>query len=145
MDTDLARLVAVEQIQQLKVRYCATCDDGHDPDQMTQLFTEDSAWESTGLGRHEGLPAIHDLFASFRTAVTFSQHNVTNGAVVIDGDLATATWNFSGVLGMRGAAPRGVLTRYTDTCRRENGVWKFVEVRSVLRGDFDLPGFRPAA
>lgn len=143
MDTDLARLIDIEQIQQLKFLYCAICDDGHDPDQMTRLFTEDSVWESTGaFGRFEGLTAIHDLFASFRTTVTFSQHNVTNGAVVVNGDLATATWNFSGVIGMQGAAPRGMLTRYADTFRRENGTWKFVKVEALLRGDFDLPGFR---
>jgi enoyl-CoA hydratase len=141
-NVDVDRLAAIEEIRQLKYRYCLICDDGHDPEQIIELFTEDAVWETTGAGRrHVGRDAIHRAFASFQATITFSQHNVTNGTIDVQGDLATGTWNFMGVLGVEGRPPRCLLMRYVEKYRRENGAWKISYLRSVHRGEFDLMNF----
>lgn len=44
----------IEAIKQLKARYCAVCDDDHNPDKITTLFAEDGIWEGADVGRHAG-------------------------------------------------------------------------------------------
>jgi hypothetical protein len=54
----LQTLEDAEAIRNLKVRYAALCDDHYDADGIAALFTEDSVWDSPGLGRFEGREAI---------------------------------------------------------------------------------------
>src|SRR5437588_10749258 len=42
----------IEAIKQLKARYCAVCDDDHNPDMITTLFAADGIWEGADVGRH---------------------------------------------------------------------------------------------
>ncbi|MBV8360284.1 MAG: nuclear transport factor 2 family protein, partial [Deltaproteobacteria bacterium] len=38
------RLEDIENIKQLKARYCAFCDDNYNPQGIASLFTEDGVW-----------------------------------------------------------------------------------------------------
>ena len=38
------RLNAIEDIKQLKARYCQLCDAGYDPDGIAAMFVEEGVW-----------------------------------------------------------------------------------------------------
>ena len=86
----------LEAIKQLKARYCSICDDDHNPDKITTLFVEDGIWEGTDIGAHKGHAAIRKLFEGFRDRISFSQHNVMNPIIEVDGNKAKADWYFLG-------------------------------------------------
>ncbi len=44
----------IEQIKQLKHRYCAYCDEQYDPDGIASLFTEDGVWDGGPFRLAEG-------------------------------------------------------------------------------------------
>ena len=100
MDQDLAaritRLEDIEAIKQLKAEYCDICDDLHNPDRITALFVEDGIWESPTFGQARGHAAIRELFAGFRDMFSFSQHNIMNPRIVINGETATGIWYIMG-------------------------------------------------
>src|ERR1700693_1853666 len=103
IDMDIAELERrvtvledIEAIKQLKARYCAVCDDDHNPDKITTLFAEDGIWEGADVGRHAGHAAIRALFQSFKERISFSQHNVMNPIIEVNGNRAKGQWYFMG-------------------------------------------------
>ena len=82
----ITRLEDIEAIKQLKARYCEICDDNHNPDRITSVFSEDAIWEGRGIGKAEGHAAIRELFAGFQKMMSFTQHMVVNPVIEIDGD-----------------------------------------------------------
>ncbi|MFT5390567.1 MAG: hypothetical protein ACI8PT_000752 [Gammaproteobacteria bacterium] len=45
LERRIARIEDLEAIKQLKARYCDVCDDNHNLDRITDIFTEDGIWE----------------------------------------------------------------------------------------------------
>ncbi len=90
----LRRLEDIEEIKQLKARYCAACDDAHNPDSLGPLFAPDAVWEATGVGRAEGRDAIKALLGGIGRAGTIrnSAHHAINPIIDVDGDLASGHW-----------------------------------------------------
>jgi len=89
------RLRAVEdvlEIQNLKARYAAFCDDNYNADAIAALFTEDAVWESPTLGRFEGREAIRAFFAGAADIFSFAIHYSLNGQIEVEGDRARAQW-----------------------------------------------------
>jgi hypothetical protein len=124
----------IEAIKQLKARYCAVCDDNHNPDMITTLFADDGIWEGAGLGSHCGHQAIRELFQSFQEQVSFSQHNVMNPIVEVDGDRAKATWYLLGPFTFRkGNRAMWIAVRSEDDYVKINGQWKFQHLRAIAR------------
>lgn len=84
----------IEAIRKLKAHYCAGCDDDHNPERLTALFTEDAVWEATGVARAEGQQEIHRFFADLRASgrIRNSAHNVFNPDIDVTGDRATGHW-----------------------------------------------------
>jgi hypothetical protein len=95
LEKRITMLEDVEAIKQLKARYCAVCDDDHNPDMITTLFAADGIWEGADIGRHQGHAAIRKLFESFRDRISFSQHNVMNPIIEVNGERAKGSWLFS--------------------------------------------------
>src|SRR5438105_981018 len=97
---DLARRVMIledtEAIKRLKARYCLVCDDDHNPSEITKLFAPDGIWEGAGVGAHQGHEAIRKLFEGFQQRIGFSQHNVFNPIIQVDGDSGRGSWYFLG-------------------------------------------------
>ena len=56
----------IEAIKQLKARYCAICDDDHNPDKIGSVFAEDGIWEGGDFGKAQGHAAIRKLFEGFK-------------------------------------------------------------------------------
>ncbi len=125
----------IEAIKKLKARYCAVCDDDHNPDKITTLFAEDGIWEGMdGIGKHHGHAAIRKLFEGFKERISFSQHNVMNPIIEVDGDKAKATWYFLGPFTFRkGNRAMWLAARYEDDYVKLNGEWKFKHLRAIGR------------
>ena len=66
LEKRITRIEDIESIKQLKAAYCDICDDDHNPDRITGIFSEDGIWEGDGFGKAEGHAAIRDLFKKFQ-------------------------------------------------------------------------------
>jgi hypothetical protein len=86
----------IEAIKQLKARYCAICDDDHNPDKIGSVFAEDGIWEGGDFGKAQGHAAIRKLFEGFKQLISFSQHNLMNPIIEVNGDHAKGTWYLLG-------------------------------------------------
>ena len=86
-------LFDVENIKQLKHRYCAFCDEQYDPDGIASLFTEDGIWDGAAFGRAEGRDGIRQFFSDVSSQVEFANHYATNPIIEIHGDTATGCWD----------------------------------------------------
>jgi len=130
----LARLEDVEAIKQLKARYCEICDDDHNPDRIASVFAEDGIWESKDFGTAQGHAAIRELFRKFQKLIAFSQHNVMNPIIQVDGDRATAEWYFLGPFTFREQREaRWLALQYQDDYVKVDGQWKYKHLRVNLR------------
>src|SRR5882757_548174 len=124
----------IEAIKKLKARYCAVCDDDHNPDKITTLFAEDGIWEGADAGAHKGHEAIRKLFQNFQQRISFSQHNVMNPDITVEGHTAKGTWYFLGPFTMRkGNRQMWLAARYEDDYVKINGEWKFQHLRAIGR------------
>jgi hypothetical protein len=73
LERRMTRIEDREAIKELKARYCAVCDDDHNPDSITTLFVEDGIWEGGDFGKAQGHAAIRQLFQTFQQLIRFSQ------------------------------------------------------------------------
>jgi hypothetical protein len=139
MSTELEKSITIlediEAIKKLKARYCAVCDDDHNPDKITTLFAEDGIWEGMdGIGAHKGHAAIRKLFESFRDRISFSQHNVMNPIIEVSGETAKGAWYFLGPFTFRkGNRAMWLAARYDDDYVKIDGEWKFKHLRAIGR------------
>ena len=81
------RLEDLAEIQELKARYCAGCDDDHNSVTLCALFVEDGVWDFVDTARCEGVPAIREFMDNLRASGTIrnSAHMVMNPNIQIDG------------------------------------------------------------
>ena len=124
----------IEAIKQLKARYCAVCDDDHNPDKITTLFVEDGIWEGGDFGKAQGHAAIRKLFEGFRKLISFSQHNVMNPIIEVDGNRAKGVWYLLGPFTFRkDNGARWIACKYEDDYVKVNGEWKYQHLRAIIR------------
>ncbi len=141
----ITRLEDLEAIKQLKARYCEICDDDHNPDRITTIFTEDGVWEGRGIGKAQGHAEIRALFERFQKLMCFSQHMTMNPVIEVDGDRASGTWYFLGPFTFRGedGAPnqdKWQAARYREDYARVGGEWKIAHLRvtgPAFSADYD--------
>ena len=131
LERRLLALEDAEAIRNLKAQYAAHCDNQYAPDAIAALFTEDALWESPGLGRFEGRPAIREFFQRASQIFTFAIHYSLNGQIYVDGDTARAQW----YLFMPCTVKMGDQAMWRagidhETYVRSDGVWKFRHKRS---------------
>ena len=124
----------IEAIKQLKARYCAICDDDHNPDKIASVFAEDGIWEGGDFGQARGHAAIRKLFEGFKKLISFSQHNLMNPIIEVNGDHAKGTWYLLGPLPFaRRMTRNGLAGRYEDDYVKINGEWKYKHLRAIIR------------
>ena len=134
LEKRITELEDIEAIKQLKALYCDVCDDDHNPDRIWKLFAEDGIWEGGGFGQAQGYQAIRDLFGGFKKLISFSQHNVFNPQIVIDGNRAHASWYLVGPFTFREKGDaRWLACRYEDDYVKINGEWKYQHLRAIVR------------
>jgi hypothetical protein len=131
LEASIARLVAIEDIKQLKARYGAFCDDNYNPDGIASCFAEDGVWDGSrsGFGRHVGRDAIHRFFAEEFGDFLLVAHLFMNPIIEVDGDTATGQWRILTPLTVKtpdgDPESRWLLGAYDETYIRQNGVWLF--------------------
>lgn len=126
LEARITRLEDLEAIKQLKARYCEICDDDHNPDRITSLFTEDGIWEARGIGEAEGHAEIRQLFQRFQQSIRFSQHMTMNPVIEVEGDRARGTWYFFGPFTMeKHNQAMWQACRYHEVYRKVDGAWLF--------------------
>lgn len=120
----ITRLEDLEAIKQLKARYCEICDDDHNPDRITGIFTEDGVWEGRGIGRAEGHAEIRALFERFQKAIRFSQHMTMNPQIEVEGETGRGTWYFFGPFTMEESGQAmWQACRYHEEYQKVDGQW----------------------
>lgn len=130
----LTQMQDIEAIKQLKAEYCDICDHAHDQDRIVSIFAEDGIWEGKGIGRAQGHDEIRALFASFAERVSFSQHNVFNPRIRVDGNSAHGIWYLLGPFTFReGKQQHWLAARYEDDYVKIDGTWKFKHLRAYGR------------
>jgi uncharacterized protein (TIGR02246 family) len=113
-------------IHDLFTRYCCALDDG-EVETVVACFTADAILKSPviDLQGHDAIRAFAGRFAAQRAAGTQFRHLVTNIAVTIDGDRATAT-AYLLVLISRGGSHRTLPPgRYECELVKRAGAWLF--------------------
>ncbi len=129
LERRITRIEDIEAIKQLKARYCEICDDDHDPDQITRVFTEDGVWQGVGE-RAEGHAAIRELFRGFQRSISYSQHMVMNPVIEVEGAAAHAVWYFFGSFTFReNNEARWLAARYHDDYVKIDGTWRIKHLR----------------
>ena len=124
----------IEEIKKLKARYCAICDDDHNPDKIATVFAEDGIWEGGDFGKAQGHQAIRKLFEGFKKLISFSQHNVMNPVIEVQENRAKGNWYFMGPFTFRkGNRALWLAARYEDDYVKVNGEWKFQHLRAIGR------------
>ncbi|MGR9091972.1 MAG: nuclear transport factor 2 family protein [Gammaproteobacteria bacterium] len=134
LEQRITRLEDIEAIKQLKARYCVICDDLHNPDRIASVFAEDAIWESEAFGKAVGHDEIRALFQKFRDMFSFSQHNIMNPIIEVNGDRATAMWYIMGPWTLtEDNKETWMALRYDDDYVKIDGEWKYQHLRVVLR------------
>jgi len=131
LEQRLDRLDAIEEIRQLKAKYCAACDDDHNPDAVIALFLEDGVWEATSNGRFEGHAAIWKFMSDLRNSgyIRNSAHQVMNPVIEVDGERATGHWRL--LMMYTSNEPDGsnkynrIIGWYREKYRKVDGAWKY--------------------
>jgi len=136
LEQRIARLEAIEEIKQLKARYCAVGDAPFDDRAISALFTPDAVWDGGRFGRHEGIAAILAIFKRTKDVAVFSAHLIANPIIAVDGDRATGQWWIL-CPGTRvqdgGKHAYWMLVRYHDVYVRRDGRWLIREVNADFK------------
>ena len=134
LERRITRLEDIEAIRQLKARYCEICDDMHNPDRIASVFAADGIWESPDFGQAQGHDAIRELFLGFQRMFSFSQHNIMNPIIDVDGERATGIWYLMGPWTQTEDDKAIWMTaRYDDDYVKVDGEWKYQHLRAVVR------------
>ena len=134
LEQRITRLEDIEAIKKLKAIYCDICDDMHNPDRIGALFAEDGIWESADFGKAVGPQAVRELFQNFQKMFSFSQHNIMNPIIDVNGNRATAQWYIAGPWDQtEGDRKTWMTLRYNDDYVKVGGEWKYQHLRVALR------------
>lgn len=134
LEKRLTVLEDIEAIKQLKARYCAICDDDHNPAMIASVFAEDGIWEGGDFGKAQGHQGIRKLFEGFQRLISFSQHNLMNPIIEVNGDRAKGTWYLMGPFTFREKnEAKWLAARYDDDYVKINGEWKYQHLRATIR------------
>ncbi|MQF68843.1 nuclear transport factor 2 family protein [SAR202 cluster bacterium AD-804-J14_MRT_500m] len=127
----------IRDIENLKGRYAAFCDDGYNPDGIASLFTSDGVWEAPWQGRFEGREEIKSFFQRVSGTITFSIHGVVNPVINVNGNSADGRWYLFQPCIINGEA-YWVSGKYLDEYSKINGEWFFksLKVSSFFRAPF---------
>jgi ketosteroid isomerase-like protein len=137
---DVAELVAIEEIRQVRHRY-SWCYDTGDLEGLVAVFTEDAVCSFGPYGTWTGSAEIRDGFqGSFRDVGVpgVTMHAVTNSLVRVDGDHATGQWFLLDlILGAGDENPLRIVAHYDDEYRRGEDGWRIsrTDIRFLWTAD----------
>jgi hypothetical protein len=92
LENKVQRLLDIEDIKVLKLRYARHCDNNYNPDGIAACFTEAGIWNGGALGYAETRDGIRDFFANAPNLVEFAIHYTTNPIIEVNGNRAKGQW-----------------------------------------------------
>ncbi|MBM3658060.1 MAG: nuclear transport factor 2 family protein [Actinobacteria bacterium] len=125
--TDLERLVALEEIRTLPVRYAKAIEQ-RDVEAMVGLFASDARFGSYGTGPEGVRRLMRETMSDNLVAVIL----VTNHLVELDAPDAARGEVWALCAAQSGDEYVEQLLRYEDRYRREGGAWRFLHRRHRL-------------
>src|SRR5216684_243459 len=129
-------------INDLFVRYTTALDAG-DVETIVGCFTEDGSLESPTVGTYTGRQAIRDFalrFARFKERGSQLRHVISNLAVQLNGDRATAMCYLLNVITRNGKSEMLAPGRYECRLAKIDGEWLFKHRRVILDHEIRLEG-----
>jgi uncharacterized protein (TIGR02246 family) len=128
-------------IHDLFTRYCCALDDG-EVETVVDCFTADAVLKSPviDIKGSDEIRAFATRFAAGRAAGAQLRHMVTNIAVTIDRDRATATAYLLVLISKDGGHRTLPPGRYECTLVKEDGVWRFARRVVIHDHDYTLDG-----
>lgn len=124
LEAKVQRLIDIEDIKILKLRYARFCDDSYNPDGIASCFTEDAVWEGGILGHAEGREAIHRFFTNSSKVVDFATHYTTNPIIEVTGDQAEGTWYlWQPMVMVEGSQAMWLGAHYEEQYVRQDDAW----------------------
>lgn len=127
-------------INDLFVRYTTALDAG-DVETVVGCFTEDGSLASPAVGTYSGRPEIREFaqrFARFRERGNQLRHVISNLAVRLDGNRATATCYLLNIITRKGKSELLAPGRYECRLAKIDGEWLFEHRLVVLDQEIDL-------
>lgn len=130
MDPNVQKLIDLEEIKQLKHKYCEACDDNYNPSGIASLFTEDGIWDGGGLGVAETRSGIEDFFKAVPGIVEFAIHSVSNSIIEVKGDTATGRWLlWQPMVYKENGLAVWYSAKYSETYQRTRDGWKIKHLK----------------
>ncbi len=129
-------------INDLFVRYTTALDRG-EVETLVDCFTPDGSLDSPAVGRHSGHAAIRafaERFAEFNRRGSQLRHVISNLAVEIEDDRATATCYLLNVLTRDGKSRLLAPGRYECDLVKSAGQWRFQNRVVILDHEITLDG-----
>jgi uncharacterized protein (TIGR02246 family) len=129
-------------INDLFIRYTTALDAG-DVETIVGCFTEDGALESPAVGKYvgrDGIRAFSERFAAMHQRGVQLRHVISNMAMTVDGDTATATCYLTNIITVDGKSQLMPPGRYECELRKVDGAWLFRNRLVILDAPFALPG-----
>jgi ketosteroid isomerase-like protein len=129
-------------INDLFVRYTTALDAG-DVETIIGCFTDDGALESPAVGIYSGRRGIREFavrFAWFREAGSQLRHFISNLAVQVEGEQATATCYLLNIITRNGKTDLLAPGRYDCRLAKVDGEWLFSHRLVILDHEVALDG-----
>ena len=124
LEAKVQRLLDIEDVKTLKLRYARFCDDGYDPDGIASCFTANGVWDGGAFGRAESREAIRSFFSNTPKVVSFAVHYTTNPIIEVTGDVAVGTWYlWQPMIMVDDNQAMWLAAHYRDRYRREGDQW----------------------
>ena len=142
---DIERLVAIEEIRQLKARYFR-CMDVKDWDGLTNVFAPDAVLDMSGemgpdaepgVGVTTGQAAIGAFMKTAVEEITTVHHGHMSEITVTSPTTATGIWAMEDMLRWPNGQEMHGYGHYHETYEKVGGAWKIkTETLTRLRRDF---------
>jgi uncharacterized protein (TIGR02246 family) len=129
-------------INDLFVRYTTALDAG-DVETIVGCFAEDGSLDSPTVGTYSGRSAIREFairFARFREGGSQLRHVISNLAVELDGNYATATCYLLNIITRNGKSELLAPGRYECRLEKIDGEWLFKHRLVILDHEIRLEG-----
>jgi len=147
--SDLERMVRelrdIEEVKKLKARYIDACDGGwggrtaHDPDAITELFTDDCVWDGGVYGDRSGRAALREYYEANKQDDRSSVfHLLTSPVIEVDGDTARGEWHLTILLAANDGSSMLICGVFEDEYRRTDRGWRIHRSRytRALTGNY---------
>lgn len=125
----LEELLDIEEIKNLRAKYCFLTDIAKDFDAVMDLFTKECSVDFHILGAYPNREALAMFYKAVATRLTFSAHMLMNPIIRVTGDSATGEWYLTCHATLEGKQATLLLAHVFDTYEREEGVWKIKSIK----------------